>query len=81
MKINKLILKNFSSFEGKNEFDFSVTNDKNIILIGGQNGAGKTSLFSAIKVALYGPLAFGYVGANAHYTSKIKDYIKLVKKK
>ena len=59
MKINKLILKNFSSFEGINEFDFSVTEDKNIILIGGQNGAGKTSLFSAIKVALYGPLAFG----------------------
>lgn len=77
MKINKLILKNFSSFEGINEFDFSVTEDKNIILIGGQNGAGKTSLFSAIKVALYGPLAFGYVGANAHYTSKIKDYINV----
>lgn len=75
MIINKLILKNFSSFEGINEFDLSVTEDKNIILIGGQNGAGKTSLFSAIKVALYGPLAFGYVGANAHYTSKIKDYI------
>lgn len=75
MKINKLILKNFSSFEGTNEFDFNVTEDKNIILIGGQNGAGKTSLFSAIKVVLYGPLAFGYVGANAHYTSKIKDYI------
>lgn len=75
MKINKLILKNFSSFEGTNEFDFNVTEDKNIILIGGQNGAGKTSLFSAIKVALYGPLAFGYVGANSHYTTKIKEYI------
>jgi len=76
MKINKLILKNFSSFEGTNVFDFSVNNDgKNIILIGGQNGAGKTSLFSAIKVALYGPLAFGYVGANAHYTQRIKELI------
>lgn len=75
MKINRVILKNFSSFEGTNEFDFRVTTDKNIILIGGQNGAGKTSLFSAIKIALYGPLAFGYVGANSHYTTKIKDYI------
>lgn len=75
MKINRLILKNFSSFEGINAFDFKVTNDQNIILIGGQNGAGKTSLFSAIKVALYGPLAFGYVGANSHYTAKIKEYI------
>lgn len=75
MKINKLILKNFSSFEGINEFDFNITEDKNIILIGGQNGAGKTSLFSAIKIVLYGSLAFGYVGANAHYTTKIKDFI------
>lgn len=76
MKINKLILKNFSSFEGTNVFDFSVNEDgKNIILIGGQNGAGKTSLFSAIKVALYGPLAFGYVGANTHYTQRIKEFI------
>lgn len=76
MKINKLVLKNFSSFEGTNIFDFAVNNDgKNIILIGGQNGAGKTSLFSAIKVALYGPLAFGYVGANTHYTQRIKEYI------
>jgi DNA sulfur modification protein DndD len=76
MKINKLILKNFSSFEGTNVFDFSVDDDgKNIILIGGQNGAGKTSLFSAIKVALYGPLAFGYVGANTHYTQRVKEFI------
>ena len=76
MKINKLSLYNFSSFEGMNEFDFSVeSNEKNIILIGGKNGAGKTSLFSAIKIALYGPLAFGYVGINPHYIAKIKDYI------
>lgn len=76
MKINKVKLYNFSSYEGNNEFDFEVTDKKkNIILIGGKNGAGKTSLFTAIKVALYGPLAYGYVGANPHYTSKIKDLI------
>ena len=76
MKINKISLYNFSSFEGLKEFDFSVENEeKNIILIGGKNGAGKTSLFSAIKIALYGPLAFGYVGINPHYVAKIKDCI------
>ena len=58
MQILQLVLNNFSSYEGVNTFDFSVEKDKPIILIGGQNGAGKTSLFTAIKVALYGPLAF-----------------------
>lgn len=75
MKINKLKLNNFSSFEGINVLDLSPVGRKNIILIGGKNGAGKTSLFSAIKIALYGPLAFGYLGANSFYSAKIKEYI------
>lgn len=78
MKINKIVLYNFNSYEGLNEFDFSTTDkEKNIVLIGGKNGAGKTSLFTAIKIALYGPLAFGYVGTNPHYISKIKDCINI----
>lgn len=78
MKINKIVLYNFNSFEGLNEFDFSCEDsNKNIVLIGGKNGAGKTSLFTAIKIALYGPLAFGYMSVNPHYISKIKDCINL----
>ena len=69
MQITKLVLDNFSSYEGKNIFDFTVKKDKPIILIGGQNGAGKTSIFTAIKIALYGPLAFGYTGNNSFYSS------------
>lgn len=76
MKINKIVLYNFNSYEGLNEFDFtSDDRNKNIILIGGKNGAGKTSLFTAIKIALYGPLSFGYVGVNPKYIAKIKDCI------
>lgn len=76
MKINKIVLYNFNSYEGLNEFDFtSDDSNKNIILIGGKNGAGKTSLFTAIKIALYGPLSFGYVGVNPKYIAKIKDCI------
>ena len=76
MKINKILLYNFNSFEGWNVLDFTdMPKDKNIILIGGKNGAGKTSLFTAIKIGLYGPLAFGYVGMTPHYIAKIKDCI------
>lgn len=76
MKINKIVLYNFNSYEGLNEFDFtSDDSNKNIILIGGKNGAGKTSLFTAIKITLYGPLSFGYVGVNPKYIAKIKDCI------
>jgi ATPase involved in DNA repair len=76
MKINRIILHNFNSYEGINEFVFtSHDSARNINLIGGKNGAGKTSLFSAIKIALYGPLAFGYVGVNPHYIARIKECI------
>lgn len=78
MKINGIKLYNFSSFEGNNTFDFtSADSGKNIVLIGGKNGAGKTSLFTAIKIALYGPLVYGYVGVNPYYISKVKDLINL----
>ena len=76
MKINRLELKNFSSYEGICSFDFKVDNhNKNIILIGGKNGAGKSSLFLSIKLALYGPLCFAYQGTNAMYFSRIKEII------
>ena len=68
MQITKLVLDNFSSYEGKTVFDFTVKKKQPIILIGGLNGAGKTSIFTAIKIALYGPLAFGYTGNNAFYS-------------
>ena len=73
MQLKKVELYNFSSYAGKTSFDFSIQNGKNIILIGGNNGAGKTSLFTAIKLALYGPLSFHYQGKNAQYSARIKE--------
>ena len=75
MQITKLVLDNFSSYEGKTVFDFTVKKKQPIVLIGGLNGAGKTSIFTAIKIALYGPLAFGYIGNNAFYSKKIRGFI------
>lgn len=75
MIIRKLILKNFRSYEDTTIFDFSPTNGKNIILIGGENGAGKSTIFEAMKVCFYGPSSYGYQGINSTYISKIKSNI------
>lgn len=66
MRINKLSIENFRSYEQKTEFNFKGENDINVIL--GQNGTGKTSFLSAIKYVLFGPRTFG----SDFYT---KDYI------
>lgn len=66
MRINKLTIENFRSYEHKTEFTFKGENDINVIL--GQNGTGKTSFLSAIKYVLFGPRTFG----SDYFT---KDYI------
>lgn len=57
MRINCITLHNFKSFEGTCRIDGLAENlqpGKPIILFGGLNGAGKTSIFEAILLCLYG---------------------------
>lgn len=75
MKINRVTLYNFSSYVGENTIALGTHNEQNIILIGGNNGAGKTSFFTAIKLALYGPQCFRYQDKNNRYTARIKELI------
>ena len=75
MEIRKIRICNFSSYVGENTIDLSTQNEQNVILIGGNNGTGKTSLFTAIKLALYGPQCFRFQDKNNQYTAKIKELI------
>ncbi|MFN6108999.1 MAG: AAA family ATPase [Planctomycetota bacterium] len=55
MKFRKLIIENYKSFQFPTEIDFPVGDDgSSIFLIGGMNGAGKTSIIEAISFCLYG---------------------------
>lgn len=71
MKINKIILNNFGSYEGKTIFETKVDKNRNIVLVGGKNGAGKTTLFTAIRTCLYGYKSMGYKNYNSYYIKAI----------
>lgn len=55
MKFRKLTIENYKSFQFPTEIAFPVGEDgHSIFLIGGMNGAGKTSIMEAINYCLYG---------------------------
>ncbi|MGG7163431.1 AAA family ATPase [Clostridium ihumii] len=54
MKPIKLVMKAFGPYSENVEIDFSKLDDKNIFLITGPTGAGKTTIFDAITFSLYG---------------------------
>jgi len=58
MLLKKITLKNVGVYRDKNEFDFSCSKEKPIILCGGTNGSGKTTLFESILLCLYGIKSF-----------------------
>ncbi len=83
MKINRITLENFGSYEGEATFETKEQDGRNIILIGGKNGAGKTTLFTAMRLCLYGFMSMGYKSHNAYYsraiTKLINNTVKMTK--
>jgi DNA sulfur modification protein DndD len=54
MRIEKIILSNFRIYAGRNEIKFQSHEDKNITLIAGKNGFGKTSFLTSLVWGMYG---------------------------
>ena len=82
MIIKNLIVNNFRVFRGVHEIDLAPRKQKDyheaaapIILFGGLNGAGKTSILTAVRVALYGRAAFGRGMSSAEYQDQLDALI------
>ena len=54
MYIKSITIENFLPFQGKQRIDFSTDKERNVTLVMGNNGAGKTSLAQAFEWCLYG---------------------------
>lgn len=76
MRIERIELYNFGSYEDVNSFEF-VSDDasKRIVIVGGKNGAGKTTLFTAMQICLYGHASFGFKSSGKRYLKEVHDLI------
>jgi DNA sulfur modification protein DndD len=54
MKIDSITLTNFRQYYGDNTIELSPTPTKNIIIVGGKNGYGKTNFLISLVWCLYG---------------------------
>lgn len=74
MRIKKLIMHNFGVYASTNILEFK--GDKPIVLIGGMNGRGKTTILEAILLGLYGSNSFAYIESKyTTYGQYLKSYV------
>ena len=72
MLLQKLILENFGAYKTHSEIDLSCNSNKPIILIGGLNGSGKTTILESIMICLFGKKYLGNV-TNIQYHDFLKS--------
>lgn len=54
MKIKEIELNNFRIYNGKNVIDLTTSDARNIVIVSGENGFGKTTFLMSIVWCLYG---------------------------
>lgn len=72
MRLTKLILEDIGIYRGHNEFEFPTKPDRPIVLYGGINGAGKSTMFESIPLCLYGQNGLDIKMTKKKYHQKIQ---------
>ena len=81
MILRSVTLTDFGLYSGSTEFDLmprrGEDGTRSVILIGGKNGAGKTTFLEAVRLALYGKRALGVRVGQAQYEDYLRGRINL----
>ncbi|WP_172251707.1 DNA sulfur modification protein DndD [Saccharibacillus deserti] len=76
MHITKLLLRNIGAYYGtSHSFDFRTDKERNVVLLGGKNGAGKTTILESLRIVLFGSMAYGFMTDNEPYFKKIHSLL------
>ena len=74
MIIKRLTMHNFGVYASTNTLEFN--GKKPVVLIGGMNGRGKTTILEAVLLSLYGSNSFAYTESKyTTYGQYLKSYV------
>jgi DNA sulfur modification protein DndD len=75
MFLRAISLRNFGAYQGEHHMDLTTSPGRPVVLIGGLNGCGKTTLLDAIQLALYGARARTSGRGGRSYNRYLRDCI------
>lgn len=78
MRLLELELKDFRQYYGQQKIELGNLDEKNITIILGENGEGKTGLFRAVIFCLFGQIYINEEESNISRDGKDKDIIHIV---
>ena len=75
MIFQQLKLQNFGQFKGTHSISLTTSTTRPILLIGGHNGGGKTTILDAMQLCLYGKRSHGYRRVDQRWNEYLHAWI------
>lgn len=75
MILKRLTLHDFGTYAGEQSLDLRTEGNRNVILIGGKNGSGKSTFLEAIRLCFYGRFASRFTSRQDKYERYLLDRI------
>jgi DNA sulfur modification protein DndD len=73
--LKRLTLQDFGTYAGEQSLELATDRNRNIILIGGKNGSGKSTFLEAIRLCFYGRFALQSTARQDKYERYLLDRI------